>query len=93
VPERDRAEPAADRPLFAPDTLEEVIAALEADGSDWAQAELRRCAAKSPLSCKVSLRLLAKAPSAPLRRRDAAEYALATGSCRPTTSSKACARC
>ncbi|GAA4025644.1 enoyl-CoA hydratase/isomerase family protein [Sphingomonas rosea] len=44
--------------LFAADTLEDVIAALEADGGDWAQTELGTIRTKSPLSCKVSLRLL-----------------------------------
>jgi enoyl-CoA hydratase len=45
--------------LFASDSLEEVLAALEADGGDWAHSELATLRAKSPLSCKVSLRLLA----------------------------------
>lgn len=44
--------------LFASDTLEEVIAALEADDSEWAQSELATLRSKSPLSCKLSLRLL-----------------------------------
>jgi enoyl-CoA hydratase len=44
--------------LFAPDTLEEIVAALEVDDSDWAQTELATLRSKSPLSCKVSLRLL-----------------------------------
>lgn len=44
---------------FAGETLEEIIAALEADGSDWAQKELATLRARSPLACKVSLRLLA----------------------------------
>jgi enoyl-CoA hydratase len=45
--------------LFASDLLEEVLAALEADGSDWATTELATLRTKSPLSCKVSLRLMA----------------------------------
>ncbi|WP_300974130.1 enoyl-CoA hydratase/isomerase family protein [Sphingomonas sp. LHG3406-1] len=44
--------------LFAGDTLEEVIDALEADGGEWATTELGTLRTKSPLSCKVSLRLL-----------------------------------
>jgi enoyl-CoA hydratase len=44
--------------LFAPDTLEEVIAGLEAEDNDWARSELATLRSKSPLSCKVSLRLL-----------------------------------
>lgn len=46
--------------LFAPDRLEDVIAALEGEEGDWAQAELATIRAKSPLSSKVSLRLLAE---------------------------------
>jgi len=44
--------------LFAADTLEEIIAALEADPGDWAQATLAGLRTKSPQSCKVALRLL-----------------------------------
>jgi enoyl-CoA hydratase len=45
--------------LFTSDHLEDVIAALEADGSDWARTELVTLRCKSPQACKVSLRLLA----------------------------------
>ena len=51
--------------LFAGDTLEAVLAALEADGSDWAAKELATLRGKSPLSCKVSLRLLAEGEDMP----------------------------
>jgi enoyl-CoA hydratase/carnithine racemase len=44
--------------LFASDDYEEILAALEADGSDWAKAELATLRGKSPQACKVSLRLL-----------------------------------
>ncbi len=44
--------------LFASDTYEEILAALEKDGSDWAQKELETLATKSPQTCKVALRLL-----------------------------------
>jgi enoyl-CoA hydratase len=44
--------------LFASDDYEEILAALEADGSDWAKKELATLAGKSPQACKVSLRLL-----------------------------------
>jgi enoyl-CoA hydratase len=44
--------------LFASDDLEEILAALDADGSDWARAELDTLSGKSPQACKVSLRLL-----------------------------------
>ena len=49
--------PAIDR-LFGHDTLEEIFAALEADGSDWANAQLAILKTKSPQSMKVSLRQL-----------------------------------
>jgi enoyl-CoA hydratase len=49
--------PAIDR-LFAFDTVEEIFAALEADGSDWAQAQLTTLKTKSPQSLKVTLRQL-----------------------------------
>jgi enoyl-CoA hydratase len=45
--------------LFASDRYEDVLAALEADGSEWAEAELATLRTKSPQACKVSLRLLA----------------------------------
>ncbi|WOB77269.1 enoyl-CoA hydratase/isomerase family protein [Brevundimonas nasdae] len=42
--------------LFAFDTVEEIFAALEADGSVWALAQLAILKTKSPQSLKVSLR-------------------------------------
>jgi enoyl-CoA hydratase len=42
--------------LFAFDTVEEIFAALDADGSDWARAQLEVLKTKSPQSMKVSLR-------------------------------------
>jgi enoyl-CoA hydratase len=45
--------------LFASDRYEEILAALEADGSEWAGKELATLRIKSPQSCKVSLRMLA----------------------------------
>ncbi|MBJ7448318.1 MAG: enoyl-CoA hydratase/isomerase family protein, partial [Brevundimonas sp.] len=42
--------------LFAFDTVEDIFAALEADGSDWALAQLATLKTKSPQSLKVSLR-------------------------------------
>ena len=45
--------------LFASDRYEEVLEALEKDGSDWAENELNSLRTKSPQACKVSLRLLA----------------------------------
>ena len=64
---------------FASDELEEIEAALEADDGDWARSELATIRTKSPLSCKVSLRVLEDGAE---RRSFAdemtAEYALAT---------------
>jgi enoyl-CoA hydratase len=44
--------------LFAFDTVEEIFAALEADGSEWALAQLAILKTKSPQSMKVTLRQL-----------------------------------
>jgi enoyl-CoA hydratase len=64
--------------LFASDQLEEIIAALESDEGDWAEKELSTIRTKSPLSCKVSLRLLAEgAGRASFADEMRAEYALA----------------
>ncbi len=49
--------PLIDR-LFASEDYEDILAALEADGSDWARTELETLRSKSPQACKVSLRLL-----------------------------------
>ena len=64
--------------LFASDSLEEVLVTLEEDESDWAHSELATLKSKSPLSCKVSLRLLAEgAGRASFADEMRAEYALA----------------
>jgi enoyl-CoA hydratase len=64
--------------LFASDGLEEVVAALEADGSEWAITERNTLGCKSPLSCKVSLKLLADgAARTDFAEEMRAEYALA----------------
>jgi enoyl-CoA hydratase len=46
--------------LFEADTLEGIMAALEADGSEWSLKQLETLRRKSPIACKVSLRLLEK---------------------------------
>ncbi len=46
--------------LFASDRYEEVLAALEAEGSEWAAAQRATLATKSPQTCKVALRQLAE---------------------------------
>ncbi|MEJ2410676.1 MAG: enoyl-CoA hydratase/isomerase family protein [Novosphingobium sp.] len=48
------------RKHFAFDTLEEVLASLDAEGSEWADKELASLRTKSPQACKVSLRQLAE---------------------------------
>jgi enoyl-CoA hydratase len=64
--------------LFAPDRLEDVISALDEEEGDWAQSELATIRTKSPLSCKVSLRLLAEGASrSNFTDEMRAEYALA----------------
>jgi enoyl-CoA hydratase len=45
--------------LFASDRYEDVLAALAADGGEWAIATLATLATKSPQTCKVALRQLA----------------------------------
>jgi enoyl-CoA hydratase len=44
--------------IFALDSVEAIIAALEADGSDWSKAQLATLATKSPQTLKVSFRQL-----------------------------------
>lgn len=44
--------------LFASDRYEDILAALEADGGEWATATRETLAHKSPQACKVSLRQL-----------------------------------
>lgn len=42
--------------LFASDVYEEILIALEEDGSDWAMKERDTLGTKSPQTCKVALR-------------------------------------
>ncbi len=44
--------------LFASDTAEEIVAALEADGGEWAHKQLSILRTKSPQTIKVALRQL-----------------------------------
>ena len=44
--------------LFASDTYEDILGALEADGGAWAEKELATLHGKSPQTCKVALRQL-----------------------------------
>lgn len=63
--------------LFGFDTVEEIFAALEADGSDWGLAQLALLNTKSPQSLKVSLRQIRTgAGLASFAENMAMEYAL-----------------
>jgi enoyl-CoA hydratase len=64
--------------LFASEHYEEILAALEADPSKWAQKELATLRTKSPQACKVSLRLLFEGAHMPdFGREMRMEYAVA----------------
>jgi enoyl-CoA hydratase len=65
--------------LFASDVLEDILAALEADGGEWASEQLGILRQRSPLSCKVSLKLLADGAAMPTFEDEMRqEYAVAT---------------
>jgi len=51
--------------LFAGDTVEAIMAALEADGGEWAAKELATLRTKSPLSMTVALRQLREGAAMP----------------------------
>lgn len=56
--------PKIDR-YFASDRLEEIMEALDAgaaEGDEWASKEAKVVRAKSPMACKVSLKLLVESP-------------------------------
>jgi enoyl-CoA hydratase len=63
---------------FAHDTVEEIVAALKASGSEFAQKTLAVMAQKSPTSMKVSLRLLRLARG-DASLRDSLEREIAAG--------------
>jgi enoyl-CoA hydratase len=64
--------------FFASDRFEDILRALEEDDGEWAQTELGTLRTKSPLSCKVSLRLMAEgARRTSFADEMRAEYALA----------------
>src|SRR5262249_1111176 len=44
--------------LFAGDSVEAIVAALDADGSDWAKTQAATLATKSPQTLKVAFRQL-----------------------------------
>jgi enoyl-CoA hydratase len=65
--------------LFASDRLEDIVAALDADGGAWAQAQLATIRTKSPQSMKVSLKLLLDGATMPTFEDEMRqEYAVAS---------------
>lgn len=63
--------------LFASDRLEDILAALEADGGTWAREQLEILRGKSPQTCKVALRQLAEGSAMPdFAAQMAQEYAI-----------------
>ncbi|MGN5374845.1 enoyl-CoA hydratase/isomerase family protein [Sphingomonas hankookensis] len=65
--------------LFASDDFEDILSALENDRSDWAQAQLATLRQRSPLSCKVSLKLLLDGATMPTFEDEMRqEYAVVT---------------
>jgi enoyl-CoA hydratase len=59
------AQAAAIARLFAADAYEDILSALEAEGSDFARATLATLRTKSPQACKVALRQLSASLSLP----------------------------
>ncbi len=69
--------------LFASDRMEDVVAALDADGGAFAAKQRAVLAGKSPTSCKASLRLLVEGRArASFAEEMTAEYALVCRICR-----------
>ena len=63
--------------LFANETLDEIFAALEAAGSEWATKQLATLRSKSPLSMTVALRQLREGAAMPdFASEMAQEYAI-----------------
>ncbi len=64
--------------LFASGRLEDIVAALEADGGDFARAQLAVIRTKSPLAMKVGLRIVHEGASTEIFADEMArEYAVA----------------
>ncbi|MGV1684777.1 enoyl-CoA hydratase/isomerase family protein [Sphingopyxis sp. NJF-3] len=63
--------------LFASDRYEDILAALERDGGEWAAKELDALHTKSPQTCKVALRQLREGAAMPdFAAEMAQEYAI-----------------
>ena len=66
------------RRLFGFDTVEEILAALEADGGEWARGQAHILAKKCPTTLKVALRLIREgAKRTSFAEEMAVEYRLA----------------
>lgn len=73
----DAARPDIDR-LFASNKAEEIVAALDADGGEWAAKQRATLASKSPQTIKVALRQLIEGAAQPdFASNMAMEYGLA----------------
>lgn len=73
----EAARPDIDR-LFASDKAEEIVAALDADGGEWAARQRATLATKSPQTIKVALRQLIEGAAQPdFAANMAMEYGLA----------------
>ncbi|MDR7155335.1 enoyl-CoA hydratase [Sphingobium xenophagum] len=73
----EAARPDIDR-LFASDKAEEIVAALDADGGEWATKQRATLATKSPQTIKVALRQLIEGAAQPnFASNMAMEYGLA----------------
>ncbi len=68
--------PAIDR-LFAGDSVEAILAALEADGSDWAREQRAAILAKSPTSTRIAFRQIREGARLDFAGCMALEYRLA----------------
>ena len=69
--------------LFVDDSVEAILAALAADGSDWAKAQLAILQTKSPQALKVTLRQLRQGKGrASFAEEMAIEFRLAVRVCR-----------
>ncbi|MBW8784008.1 MAG: enoyl-CoA hydratase/isomerase family protein [Novosphingobium sp.] len=65
--------------LFASDRFEDILAALEAEGTEWSQQQLKTLRTKSPQTCKVALRQLSLgATAAAFAENMAVEYRIAS---------------
>ncbi len=66
---------------FAADTVEDILAALRAEGTDWARKTLETLAGKSPTSLKVTLRQLRRGAALDFAEAMRMEYRLSQHFC------------